>query len=911
VARFDPLRNGTLDEKEAELPDDHGVLVVHVHGSLEDDARYGFLETLPNHPEIWSTVAPLLRYDTVICGASLTGDLDVADVMQRVSNRDRDDAATWLFNRPGGGSPLVPIPSGWQRVDSQRVDFNDLMIILAEEALAAAGQMLTRWSELVDALPHLDLPRDPLLVELAPAVRRNALAAKVAGLVAPPFSGKSVGAVRLAHLRRLIDGVEQPLRVSLDPQDSPAELAISVARGDVVVVIDDPFGSNDAQVNPRVRDFLMALREENGGYACVSSPIANWEAAAGPLLEKHRGLYVAPSQPASWYERFRLTRLAEQLPHHKAASRRARSGELQTPPEVLELGRNGRLVNRRRLVADKRRLLEKNRLLGLMCTMVRLQERRASPISPAELTTILGCSPDEIPGGEALLSRQQLNLTPYWILNHPTSAEATDAYLKEHLQEFRTLIDEGLFPPWVERCLATWSLASGLPGSVADDIDSTEELEPADWMAQRLGSHPTEAQLASMELDPRDAWATIEFAYELVRVWDSIRTLPTARRLLRDLTSRPMGIYALLEGCLYFDLGASDELWTRVMDQLYQLADDPDRSFELLLSLDAVMWRVPGHESLIDWAGEAINHIDPRSSDFAIVRFGSGYHPSGLAALDVQQALDLDLERSWTPDQATAGGRLVAWHFGHQSRSRVLLHRRGDIDKEWLCQALGQIEEGDNHQAERLRLIRSLSEFPHAAGWAFHLGCNLEVVSTFDLREEAARSAAENALRKAPPLDPGVLSAVVAYRSADLFSRILSERFEDKAELAALLRTMGQGLEVVDGVFVGPPRFRFIHDPKLVHDAVGQKWPDLDSELPREPEALAAGLWTAAGKLLRGREGRIKDRIMAMIEQVERGDFRPMLLSARGVPRSSDPFEGAILRMMHHPEFDVGDQRLF
>lgn len=899
-AFYDPLRDGDIAAKESELPEGRGVLVVHVHGTLHD-ARYAFLDTLPDHPEIWASVVPLLQHDTIICGASLSGDLDVAHVMQRLINSGRDDSATWLYIRPGGDPPPVPIPPAWEIVESERVDFDDLMIMLAEEALAATGQQLTRWNDLVDEWAHLELPATERLVELTSKVRRHALGARVCALVAPPFSGKSVGAVRLGHLRRLIDGGLQPLRVNVDLQNSPAELAISAELGDVITVIDDPFGSNDPQANPRVREFLLARAATNGGYACVSSPATNWKAEAGELTEGTPGLYIAPAQPVEWYERGRLSRLGQQLRHHKPAVSQSQTGKLQTPPEVLEMGRTGRPVDADRLVADKRRLLDHDDALGLLSSIVRLQERAGSPISNAELSAILGCDPTAIQGIDAVLTPQHLGETSFWILNHSTSARAADGYLEDHLTEVRERLEQAkVLPAWVDHCLAGWALAHGVPSSLAESVNQDAVLEPADWMAQRLGSQPSDELLSSMKLEPSDEWATLDFAYEVVRLWDSIKRLDSGQRLLDDLTARPMGLYGLLEGCLYFGVAANDQLWTRLMDRLYKLPGNAERRFELLLILDAVLWRSPHFDPLRDWAKETIETLAPNREEFAFVRFAAGYHAAGLLGLGVREALAVDRKHAWTPEQAAFGANLVAWHFAHQSRCRVLLHSRSDLDKQWLCQSLGQVEVSEEADPEpALRLIESLADFSETAGWGFHLGCNLAVIGGLDLQQDDARAATEKALQASLPGDPGVTSAVVSYRSADRFSKILKERFKSQAELDRLLSAMGTGVEIPSGTVIQPPRFRFVDDAVAVYEATGQKFPTLDIALPREPAKLASGLWRAAGEILDGYSAAVRRRISALIERVGRGDLQPVLDQARLRDPTGDPYSDAVLRMLH------------
>jgi hypothetical protein len=896
---LDPLREGATQTVE-ELPPEIGVFEVHVHGMLDDDARYGVMDTMPNQPKIWDSIAPLLNHDTIICGASLT-DLDVADVLERVSNSDRDGAAVWLFSRPGGDERLAAIPSSWRQVEAQEVDFDDLMILLVEEVMAVKGMPESRWDELTRRQANLALPRAEDLVELAPHVRRRALDAQVAGLVAPPYSGKSVGAVRLAHLRRLIDGVQEPLRVSLDAQDSPAALAISVAKGDVVAVIDDPFGNNLPETNPRVRDFLIALCETDGGYVAVSSPVTNWEAEAGPLLRDHPGLYVATRNPDEWYERSRLHRFAAGRKHPIAAVNRIAKEEISTPPEVLEVGRSGHSVDTGRMVADKHRALENQPTLALLCSIARLQEGAEAPIADAELTALIEAEPESVPGYEAFLRRQALGTEGFWTLNHHTSAAAIDRYLHAHLAEVAEQLKEAkVVPPRIERCLATWALANGveMPGI---GIDVPDELEPADWIARRLGSDPSDEELAAIDLRPKDEWATVELAYEIVRIWDSISSLPSGRRLLTELRQRPMGLYSLLEGCLYFGLGPTDELWTRLTDRVYDLPDEPERRFEMLLILDAVLWRQPGYPQLLEWAHTSFERMRPDTEEFALVRFAAGYHSAGLAGLNIESALQADSMLTWSIEQARVAARLVAWHFAHQSRSRVLLHRRSNIDKAWLCQSLGQDPVDEGNLEPKLRLIDSLSTFPETAGWGFHLACNLGVIpGGLDLQSENPHATAQRALEQSLPGDSGVISAAIAYRSADLFARTLVERFREPGEAERLLAAMGEGIEVAGGLFVAPPRFRFVADPEAVHRSFDLRFGGLDAALPRQPIALQTGLWEAAGEVVKDRSQEVRKRISGLIEQVGRGDFRAVLIpSARG-PEQVDPFTAAVLAMVEN-----------
>jgi hypothetical protein len=120
---------------------------------------------------------------------------------------------------------------------------------------------------------------------------------------------------------------------------------------------------------------------------------------------------------------------------------------------------------------------------------------------------------------------------------------------------------------------------------------------------------------------------------------------------------------------------------------------------------------------------------------------------------------------------------------------------------------------------------------------------------------------------------------------------------------------MGEGLEVMPGLAVTPPRFRFIHDPRFVHRAMRLRLHRLDTRLPRTPAELAAGLWSAGTRILDGSGGEARRRVGVLIERIERGDFRP-LLQARG-ERTEDAFEDAVHSLLVHPDTSASSESLF
>lgn len=899
-ASFDPLRDGSLADHVAALPDDRGVLIVHAHGRIDDDARYATLDTLPNRPEILEAVMPLLLHDTIICGASLQGDLDVAEVLQRLRDSDRDGAAVWLFSR-GGAQPIVEPPPTWRRVEAADVDFDDLMIVVAEEVMTANGFEWARWSDLRDALPELGLPDNEQLIEMPSKIRRRALGASVVALVGRPLSGKSVTGMRLTHLRRLIDGIAEPVSVVMDPQEAPSALAAAVRRGGVATLIDDPFGQGEPQTNPLVADLLGTLADDGRAFACICSRSANWGAETTDLRIDGERIYVAPRDYAEWYGKGDLLRLANTVGKRKAARRAVHLDHATTPYEVVYVGRHGGTPSLDEWIAAQRRLLEQQRPLALLAALVRLQQLRSMPVPEAELQVILRCPPSEVDGADELLVRFPIDGQMHWRFNHPTSREAADAWIADHFDELQdVLCDAAVVPMWSRRCLAGWALQHGMDASAVAELDPEEHLDPADWMAERLGVDPSEELLSSLPSRPRDAWATIEYTNVLVRVWERVSSSPTARRLLEHLIESPMGVYALLEACLTLGLGTDDELWGRLVDRLYALSHDPQRARERLLALNAVAWLPPDYAPVAAWAERMIEEMSPDAPEFGLVRFARAYYPDGLARLGVEQALDADVTRGWSEQQAEVAATLVAWHFAHQSRARVLLLRTDKLDQQRLCQEFTPTTEAA-HLDARLALIGSLAQSPRYAGWGFHIACNLAVVDGLDLREERVRGVVAGALDAAPPVDSGVISAALAYRSSDVFSRELRDYFRSRDAQNALLDAMAHGIDAMPGIEVQPPRFRYLRSPEAVHAVSGLRWETLDPALPRRPDALASGLFAAASRILDGASATIRRAAAVVIGQVERGDFRPVeSFAPRRGRRDDDPFERALRASLAH-----------
>lgn len=595
-------------------------------------------------------------------------------------------------------------------------------------------------------------------------------------------------------------------------------------------------------------------------------------------LERQTGVFVLPKDPSTWWRKDDLFRVARHGPAADDLIAGVEDGTVQTPPDLIDL-RDGRAPQTGNIVADIQQLLEAQPGLARLGVAVRLQDFRSSSVKEPEFAAVLdGESPDELDPHGSLVTAYSNDGERHWRFNHPTSREAVDAWMIERADRLTDFVGHlKVGPMWLHRSLETWRRAQGLAGGGSAFV--VAQIEPSDWFAARLGMFADDDLLDEVIGQTPDAWGAIELTYELVRVWRTIRRHPRATELLERISEWPLGDYALLEACLYLGEGTHPELWACASARLYEMSRDADRWFESLLVLDAIMWRPPNQDAIRAYARRALAEVDPDSSAFAVIRFGLGYHPDGLDFLQPGRLLDIDARRGLTSGQALCAARLVAFHYAHQSRARAMLHRSGHVDKDWLCQTLHEQAAGPIPPGA-VRLIESLSDFEQTSGWAFHLACNLAAITPLDLREGPAGAATRAALGNAPTGDQGIVSAVLAYDTADSMSSLLRKRFSGDADRHALMDALARGVDAL-GYRVGPPRFHYIFDPDRVLRVSGVSTGKLDPELPRSAGDLAAGLWSVYAKVAGDNSDRQRSGL-EIIGRVERGDIRPLELAARG-----------------------------
>jgi hypothetical protein len=238
-----------------------------------------------------------------------------------------------------------------------------------------------------------------------------------------------------------------------------------------------------------------------------------------------------------------------------------------------------------------------------------------------------------------------------------------------------------------------------------------------------------------------------------------------------------------------------------------------------------------------------------------------------------------------------------------------MLHRYSHHDKQWLSQSnySGSLQPAT---PEALRLAESLINFAATAGWGFHLLCNLSSTSGLDLQHGRARELAELAIEGAARGDPGLVTAVLAYAPANAFRKRLRARRLRLEEDEMYLEALANGIRWAE-VDVGPPRFRYIHDPAAVIETInlGRHLHEKLEPERKEPTKLAEHLWTAARDVMAGASIDQRREVARRIGRVERGDYRPLAF-ARGAASDPDPY-AMVVKIWRAQISSRDDERLF
>lgn len=874
------------------FPPNHGVICVHVHGVLGDSCRYATLDTLSFEPEEIDLLEELfLKFPLLMTGTSLVGDMDFEDLW-RVTTGKTSIPERWFFGRPWPSetnrateldrSFNVKINPRCLAIDSL-VDFDRLMLSILE---AHKG---LQWEEMRKTALAVELPESESLVTIQSPTFRSVLDARVIAIVGEPRLGKSTLAHFLAHYFQLIDEV----RIDVRTFDRPETAATSIGSllphsGPAILVFDEPCA--DDSRSPGVALFIEQLLRANsdGSLAnkriIITSTRGRWARAVESMPKLTSSVAIVAGSKSAWYLKNELSLLASQDERVKAL---IEQGSLQTPAAIDEEIRYYRRtghpkppVNQMAAVADHLAVFDVAPQIAHLCCLVRLQEFTATQLSLEELLDVTKLS--EIPtNAEDLLSAYTFEDRQLFRLRQQSAISATDQYLLTEISSIEANLENWFYPAHaIFLGLATWKLNNGLTS--APPVSSSQ----SSWLISEFVKSPTLASLRSALVCVSSEWAMTELCYEVVRLWHLLPQNSDLHELLQEIGgNRPhRGTYSLLEACLYHQDAVPRQILDVVNSEAWKIIFDRASGQEAALLVDACMWRPLAGGSMPSWVDSFFDRLSTSDPEWALVRFLAAYHPEGFAKLDAVY-LQRDVSVTWNTDQAEFAAYLTRWHFVHQAYSRVLLSKLRIMDKAWLCRTLHP--EASDSTTEMLRLIESMTHFPDAAGWAFHLGCNSACMRgkpNADLRH-----ALREALTRSQSCDKGVATAVATYEPADLFQRELRDYFADASNVEFLLDLLSQGV-ALDGHKIAPPAFNFSRAPSTVHNATNITWPQLTREGVGTGNAshLTQELWAAFEKSITNGDV-AAENVSKLCARVERGDLRILEKYAKAARAGVNP----------------------
>ena len=845
---------------------DAGLLVLHIHGQLEESVRYTRNQTLHITPEQQSLIDGVLVADRLISlGASLRYDHDVTVML---CNADTPDPG-YYFNRADEEADAADyhtrtIDTGHLFENRQWVtadfDFDIFMMLLV-------GAYRNRAYDVSRATPHwaqLNLPNlaDTLLPE--PFVLRTALekisSHGVAILDGAPLTGKAVCGSVLAHCLDICgpEGPSEP-RCLAGPDYALGALSSSSNTTDTAsLLLTSPFGEDrEFEENP---SFLPTLAARVQADEPVPPVIVCCERSKLDASLANAGVDPAVIQqlrlPGSrWFSVNRLEAYADRQGRPEVLPA-IHAGEVTSPWSVdawdydMTPGFDDHIT-------DLHRLLQTHaKETFAICITYITRFVTSIPLNRY-------ADPDQL--DDTLLARflhvYEFEGTSYARVANAIASSAIELYLREHASAFAKSVAAS-FPSWrkirvalkrhkeaaCKNRTASSNGGSGFdPGLTLHLLDAATPNKATDYLLSR----------------PSDWWAAAECCYEIVRRWPALRLSPDWRKWLECVAEEDAGLYGLLEAALYYGHSTHPELWAEIETRLWQrIAVGKPLSRTVGLCADALLWRssaaAPG---LLRWVHDALRSIDEKSEFQGIFAFEATYHAAGFHSLP--EPLRAKAALPITADQAAFAAWMVRWHCAHQSSLRMQHSRYGFHDKAFLCRTLYPTP--PSNTAEVVHLVNQLGQYSATAGWGFHSGCRW-----IDPRAPDATlaNAATLSLRNAHPDDLGTITATLAYPAASLFSEELTRHFAHPDAHLAFLHTMREGWDI-EGVIIRPPRFEICADPIQVHRTVGLHFPELArTGLFHRWATFQRSLDDAAARLLEQKrvEPNVLDTVLATIE---------------------------------------------
>ncbi|MET0304819.1 MAG: hypothetical protein ABW196_01150 [Solirubrobacterales bacterium] len=907
-----------------------GVVIIHAHGQWDKDhpLRWGTLETLSIDDECQRLLAErVFRHATAVIGASLSGDLDLQELIEKLSAEELPPIETrplWLLAREASTGLSGANVAAWMQ--SRRSAFNEVVdpSVDFDTAMAAlrAAQAGLPFSQVQRKASHLDLPDWEEIVWPRPELLRPLLDARAIAFVGEPKLGKSTVAHLLAWLTALWQRDPQPPVSVYGPSSTMKALAVagspSSDAAPAALVLDDPFGDEHADPNP---DFISILEETDPASApriFICSRLANWREAGEDLPAD---LAQPACAPTKWYaERSLLAYLGDL--GEDALERweeLVRTRELNTPSRVLAAAQSDFApdADDPGNVGDKTRLLckglrdPKQRPAALIVLLARLQELSEEPKTRGELELAAGPIDQETSSWRALgsmLNDFDLDGVERIKLAHSTDRSAVDVVLREAAEEVRELlISLGPTGAWAVRAIDVFEAVDSLREGKLEQLWSLpEELRTA-WGPSLIGpalAHSPTAAWDTIEWlyrdSPQDFWSCCELVYDVVRLWrDLTPDQPSAKRarvFLTDLLDNRalMGAYVLLEATLYHRSVDKKAIWWPLLTKITEMAGNGrEHDFELGLIFDGLVWRSPAAEEdrdqLLEALFKAAEQADGLLGAYALA---CAYHSAGGAAvIEEYPELAAIWGRELSEPEAAQAARLIRFHFAHQSRARTMLARRpfegGMVS--YLSRTLypERLDQGDLI----VSLIEKISKYEDHAGWAVYTALNLSTTQGEFSRAQMSR------ISKCLPAaaDDALIAGAITHERPRGIRQLLLKRLRASGVGETMLDRLRDGFPI-DGWTVIPPRFCFVRDLTDAYDTFGIDWSELEKVAKvdtSDPRAFVLSYEAVADRAVE--LGAPEDAVKVLLERIRCGDRRDLLVAMPPARNEEDPYLYSLL----------------